>query len=395
MKIPSAGTPLSGTDLASGLLGGGGIPPPSASLQDFFQVPWCRLTGSGTSALFAALQVLSKHSGRKEIVLPAYTAPSLILPIRKAGLTPILCEVNLKTLNSGPEELLAHITEQTLAVMPVHMFGLPVDTQQLAKELNGSNVYILEDACSAMGAKIHGHQAGTLGDVGFHSFNRGKNLATLAGGALIARKQELVPELENVLATYPQPGLKRRTRNTLLTTALAAAVRPAGYAMLYPLVSKYKYTELHTDFETWAYTSYQARVGRSLLKRSDTIFGRRYKNGRLLHERLSGRERIELPSVPEGCEPVYNQFPLLLQNENVRTKAHRAILETGLEATLLYPDPIHRIYNDLWDGTGADPFPGATEISQRILLIPVHPLVPLVALEQATEAILKSLKQTI
>jgi len=104
-----------------------------------------------------------------------------------------------------------------------------------------------------------------------------------------------------------------------------------------------------------------------------------------------GVEGLNLHDHLPGSQPAHNQFPWLLQDKNTRTAIHQAVLETGLEATLLYPDPIHRLYKDIWDGTGPDPFPNATDISRRLLLIPVHPLVPQHALEQAAEAIKRTL----
>lgn len=392
LKIPSAGTPVSGLDLYKGLLGRGGIDRLEADLGALFGVPWCGLTGSGTSALYAILRVLRERSDRQDVLLPAYTAPSLVLPIRKAGLRPVLCDISPQTLNAGPDEILDRVTGGTLAALPVHMFGLPVDMPALAGRLRGSGTFIVEDACSAMGTQICGRHAGTFGDVGFYSFNRGKNLATLAGGAVVTGREDLVPALASALAAYPGPGPARRVRNAAYAAALAAAVRPLGYTLLYPLVARFKYTDPHTDFETWRYTGFQARVGRSLLARLDRIFEKRLQNGRLLARLLDGVDGVRLPRYPDGCLPVYNQFPVLLPDEPTRAAVHRAVLKTGLEATLLYPKPIHRIYPDIWDGAGPDPFPNATAVSKRLLLIPVHPLVPGPALERAAGALKGALK---
>ena len=93
--------------------------------------------------------------------------------------------------------------------------------------------------------------------------------------------------------------------------------------------------------------------------------------------------------------PVYNQFPLLLENQDIRAEVYRAVLKTGLESTVLYPEPIHRIYSDLWEGSPhMDPFPNATALSRRLLLLPVHPLVPRSALVRGVEAIKNALIRT-
>jgi len=392
MKIPSAGTPISIPDLMRGFLGSGTRDELEGGLKELTGDPWCRLTGSGTLALYAILVALMRRSDRREVVLPAYTAPSLILPIRKAGLRPVLCEVSPRTLNAGSKELLDRVHSGTLAVMPVHMFGLPTEVHTISEQLRGSGTTVIEDACSSMGSRIGGRLAGTLGDVGFYSFNRGKNLSTLSGGAIVSSREDLIPDLEKTLNDFPYPGIRRRLRMMAYIVGLALAVRPLGYTLLYPVVSKLKYTELHTDFDILAYTHFQARIGSSLLARTAQIEQQRTENGRYLHQALNDVEGIRLAEEPEGCVPVYNQFPIRLRDERTRNTALCAILQTGLEATILYPDPIHRIYAELWDGAGADPFPNATDISRRLLLLPVHPLVPRVALERAVESLRKTVE---
>jgi perosamine synthetase len=386
LKTPSAGTPIGLLDL---LAAGAGRAEDGfqLALSRLWDVPWCRLTGSGTAALYAALRVLAARSSRRQILLPAYTAPSLILPIRKAGLEPVLADVSLSSFNSGAGDLLDRVNEQTLAVLPVHMFGLPIDMDGLVSGVDGTGVMVIEDACSAMGSEMGNRQAGTLGDIGFHSFNRGKNLSTVAGGALVAACPDLRAALEREIAAFDAPGLQHRLRNAAYAGGLAAAVRPWGYTLLQPLLSGYKYTTLHTDFHTRTYTGFQSRLGNRLLGKWDTIRAARVDNGDFLRQALSGVGGATQAEVLDDTVPVYNQYPVLMPDENYRDRAHRAICETGLEATVLYPDPIHRIYEDVWPGTRPDPFPNATEMSRRLLLIPVHPLVPRRALERAVDAL--------
>lgn len=388
MRIPSAGTPVSSLDLLSGLLGRcGSVERLETDLKGILGVPWCSLTGSGTAALYAILMALREHSGRDEVVLPAYTAPSLVLPIRKAGLRPVLADICVESLNARSDQLLARTGSKTLAVMPVHMFGLPMDVEALASQLKGSGTLLVEDACSATGTQIGDRQAGTCGDVGFYSFNRGKNLSTLSGGAIVSSRRDLVPSMEAHVSRFLPPGPLGMARIGLLSAGLALVVRPMGYTVLYPAVSKFKYTELHTDFQTRAYTPFQAGMGRSLLRKWTKIQARRTDNGRFLHKALDGMAGLAVPSVPGGCIPVYNQFPVLLRDESAREAARDAVLKTGLEATVLYPDPIHRLYADIWDGSGPDPCPNATDVARRLLLLPVHPLVPRSALDRAVDAL--------
>ena len=392
MKVPSAGTPVSPDDLARSLLGESQTSDFKAALERTLGVTWCGLAGSGTASLYAILNALKKSSDRTEVLLPAYTAPSLILPIRKAGLRPVLTDISPETFNSGSEEMLSRVGSETLALMPVHMFGLPTDVDVMASQVQGSGVYLVEDACSSMGAEIGGRPAGTWGDVGFYSFNRGKNLSTVRGGAVVTSREDLIPGLEAALDRFPEPGLQKQLSTAMLSYALAIVVRPMGYTFLHPIIGRFKYTALHTDFETVKYTSYQARLGLSLLGKFSEMVQERIQNGRLVFEALSDVDGVRLPASPRGVRPVLNQFPILLPDERTRDAVHSSILALGLEATLLYPEPIHRIYPDLWDTTGSDPYPHATAVARRLLLLPVHPLVPRKVLQSALDTLRKTLK---
>jgi perosamine synthetase len=392
MKTPSAGTPISPFALLRAFMPFGGKGTLQAAMQDQLNVTWCGLSGSGTSAIYATLLALRKHSDKTEIILPAYTAPSLILPIRKAGLTPVLCDISPETLNSGSKEILPYVGSNTLGIMPVHMFGLPTDVPEMNRQLKNEPIFTIEDAASAMGAEIDNVPVATQSDVGVYSFNRGKNLSTFTGGAVMTNREDLIQDINTEINAFPTPDFKYALKIRTFSVALSLVVHPFWYSLLLPFASKFKYTSLHTDFHTWAYTPYQSRLGLKLIRKLETFTQKRANNANFLIQALSDIEGIKLPTILANSRPAYNQFPILLPDETTRETVHQAILKTGLEATLLYPDPIHRLYSDIWDGQGADPFPNATTISKRILLIPVHPLVPKRALERAVEAIAQTLK---
>ncbi|MFT5370311.1 MAG: perosamine synthetase [Candidatus Latescibacterota bacterium] len=393
MKTPSAGTPISPLTLLRGFLPIGGTETLQRAIQKQLNVTWCGLSGSGTSGVFATLKALRKHSDKTEVILPAYTAPSLILPIRKAGLTPILCDISPDTLNSGSNEILPCVGQNTLAIMPVHMFGLPTDVPEMNRQLSNENVFTIEDAASAMGAEIDNVPVATQSDIGVFSFNRGKNLSTFTGGAVLSNREDLIKDIDTEIKAFAQPNFKYALKIRTFSVALSMVVHPLGYSLLLPLASKFKYTSLHTDFHTWAYTHYQARLGLQLIKKLEQFTNQRAGNAQYLIQALTDIEGVKLPQLLPNSRPAYNQFPILLPDETTRQTVHQAILKTGLEATLLYPDPIHRLYPDIWDGQGRDPFPNATTVAKRILLLPVHPLVPQGALERAVEAIAKTLKK--
>jgi dTDP-4-amino-4,6-dideoxygalactose transaminase len=375
-RIPSAGTPLHPRDLRSAFHG---LWQPRTrlfqeALRSRLGIPYVSLVNSGTTACYVALKALSRLSPRREVVLPAYTAPSLILPIKKAGLVPRLCDVSCATFNLDPDALEQAVGPQTLCVMPVHMFGLPCDMEAIRRGMSNRPGYILEDAASSFGSRLHGQETGTLGDIGFFSFNRGKNLSTLAGGSLMTDNPDLFALIEQERRPLPSVDPIAQVGSLLKLTGLTVAVRPVGYTLLYPLIRRFKYTTLHTDFRTHQYPEVLAGAGVTLLERADDLCRRRHQHGRFLLESLHQVEGIRLPMLPADAWPAFNQFPLLIEDPDRRTRLADDIRRrTGVETTTLYPDPLHRIYDLGYTGR-EDPFPNATCMARHLLLIPTHPL---------------------
>ncbi|RKY57865.1 MAG: hypothetical protein DRP94_07830 [Candidatus Latescibacterota bacterium] len=384
LMVPSVGTPIGIRDILQGLSGDEDLP---EVFRRYTGVKYCYFTNSGTTAFYLILRALRTLSSRRKVVLPAYTAPSLILPIRKAGLRPALAEVSLDTFNLDVDRLEDYVDEDTLCVVPVHMFGLPCDMTGVGEIARGKGAFVVEDAASSMGSELNGRPTGTLGDLGFYSFNRGKNLTTLTGGCVVTDSDCLGDAVEGQWRKLPRPSGISRLLIPAKTVGLALAFRPLGYTLLYPIVVRFKYTELHTDFEPLAYTEFQARMGGSLFMRAGEVFRTREENGTFLYNSLSGIEGLKLPRIPPNSKVAFNQFPILLEDEAVRDSLHLRIRkELGLETTLLYPEPIHRIY-DLGYDASRDPFPNSTYLARRLLLIPTHPLVRREMLERVVELI--------
>ncbi|MBI4640807.1 MAG: DegT/DnrJ/EryC1/StrS family aminotransferase [Candidatus Tectomicrobia bacterium] len=375
MMIPSSGTPVSLTDLLHAFLNfRSGIGHFERALKDFLGVKHLFLVNSGTTAFYLILKALKAHSRGEEVILPAYTAPSLLLPVWKAGLRPVLCEVSLKTFNLDPARLEEVFSPATLCVLAVHMFGIPCCIEEILEITRRKEIIVVDDAASAFGSRLSGTPVGTLGDVGFYSFNRGKNLSTLAGGCIVTNNDEIASTLQKEVNQLEEVTSRLTLQIMLKTMALALAVRPPVYTAFHQLISRWKYTTLHTDFDSYRYTDFQARLGATLLEHGEKIFQARYTHGLFLAHALDKADGIALPTLESDWFPVFNQFPLLLKDREVRDQLHRYLKEFGVEVTTLYPDPLHRTY-DLGYNLKKDPFPQATALAERLLLIPTHPLI--------------------
>jgi dTDP-4-amino-4,6-dideoxygalactose transaminase len=430
MKIPSAGTPIGFKDLLRsffnppsfkspripphpplekggrkdfkgvqrGIIGGMGGFSMEEALKKLIGVKHCFLVNSGTTAFYLILKTLIRHqeseirNPKNEVILPAYTAPSLILPIKKLGLSYRLADISLETFNMDEEALIGSLSPETLAILPVHLFGLPSPIERLIALGKERGFYIIEDAASSFGTKdSNGSHSGTRGDIGFFSFNRGKNISTISGGAIITNDAGLAKELRKEVEALPDPDFFRRLRIYLEGIGLSLAVRPWFYTIFYPLVSKFKETTLHEDFESYRYTSFQGALGLSLIEKAETIFQERNNKGQYLYEALKGLPGIRLPRFPNNWRVVFNQFPIIVDDHLKRDELLKRIFKAGIEVTTLYDKPVHRIFRNDFSFTN-DPFPNATYMARRLLLIPTHPFIEKKDLERVVEIIKVTLR---
>lgn len=396
-KIPSAGTPVQLSDLIIAIKGAFGKEAPLLEriIEKLLNIKHCLLVNSGTTAFYVILKAIKKFSDKNEVILPAYTAPSLILSIKKAGLKYRLVDISLKTFNMDAEKVMSAIGSETMAVMPVHMFGLPFAIDKFIDEIKGlqneEGFYIIEDAASSFGTmRKNGKYTGTFGDIGFFSFNRGKNLSITTGGAIVTDDDRLSAIISEEIRNLPRLDTNGRLILFLKTVGLSLAVRPWFYTLFQPFISKFKYMTLHQDFDSFQYTDFQRALGISLFRKANNIFHRRMENGLYLVKALKDMMGIRLPVLSDNWQIVFNQFPILVEDEWKREKALHEIYKTGVEATTLYDKPIHLIYEG--NNFDVDPFPNATYLSRRLILIPTHPLIGIKNLKKVVDAINRGLR---
>lgn len=376
--MPTAGTPYIIADIARATFGLAEKNKAridfSQTLKKYFGVENLLLVNSGTTACFIILELFKKirsSDKRDEIILPAYTAPSLLLPIRAAGLKAVIVDVDPATFNLDLKLISHVISRRTLAIMPVHMFGLPFDTGALLKIIKDPEIFVFEDAASSLGSIIGGHQTGAIAPFGFYSLNRGKNISTLAGGIIVWNDRDYSALLEELVTGLPPVSRKTEFIMWLKFLGLSIAVRPVGYTLLSTVISKFKYTTLHTHFDSFAYTDMQAALGKVLWRRIAELTRRRIENGKALVRIFANRPAFTIPTIPLDSAVAFNQFPIIVHDLRLRTRLQEKLHQVGIETTLLYEKPLHHIFSELNPFT-YDNFPHATYLAEHLLLIPPH-----------------------
>jgi dTDP-4-amino-4,6-dideoxygalactose transaminase len=145
------------------------------------------VVSSGTAALHLAVLALGLGPG-DEVLVPAYTFPATANVVAHVGATPVLVDVDPRTMSLDPERAAAAVTPRTRAVIAVHLFGRPLCWEAL-RDAVPDGVVLVEDAAGALGARRRGRPCGGLGPLGCLSFHPRKIVTTGEGGAVTTRMQ--------------------------------------------------------------------------------------------------------------------------------------------------------------------------------------------------------------
>ena len=159
---------------------------------------YCAGLASGLDALVLALKYFDFPEGA-EVIVPSNTYIATILAIYNNGLVPVLVEPDLKTYNIDPLKIEAAITNNTRAIMVVHLYGKACDMEAILKVANANDLKVIEDCAQSHGAKFKGKQTGTFGDFGAFSFYPTKNLGALGdAGALLASDEKMISKIKAI-----------------------------------------------------------------------------------------------------------------------------------------------------------------------------------------------------
>ncbi len=147
------------------------------------------LMSSGKAALISALIGMGIGPG-DEVIVPAYTYVATAIAVTSVGAIPVVCDVD-ESLTLDPAAFESKITENTKAVIPVHIMGFPCNMEKICEIAKKHSVFVLEDACQADGGSFMGKRLGTHGDAGAFSFNFFKIITAGEGGALVTNNREI------------------------------------------------------------------------------------------------------------------------------------------------------------------------------------------------------------
>lgn len=351
----------------------------------FTKFPYLLLTSSGTASFVVLLSALKRKAQEKEVVLPAYTAGSLVVGVRKAGLKVVLCDISLNDFNIDCDLLKNVITSETLAVVAAHMFGIGIEGLTRLREWLPEHICVIEDCAQAMGSMLKGKPVGSFGDAGFFSFNRGKNLPAYGGGACFTQSQAFSLSLQNAYESLiEKSSIGRIVLTPLLFLVFSFVVNPFFYGLLFPLISYFKDTAPPIDIALEEITGFQSQIGNFVIQKMNYVAIKRYENGMFLLRALKEKNSYLVPKFSESSFPAFNRFPLVVKELRKKECIEKELWKKGIETSKMYGKPLHQMFNL---GIKKDAFPNSVFFAEHLLTLPVHPSVRQRHLETMVEVL--------
>ena len=340
----------------------------SEEIKDYFGVNYVFFASSGRAALYLILQALKSLSPKQQVVIPAYTCFSVPSAIVKAGLKVSLCDINPETFDFDPSELEKTIGQDTLCVLPSHLFGLPSDMDQITRLCKDRDIFVVEDAAQAMGGKYNGKRLGTIGDVGFFSFARGKNITCGSGGIVVTDSAQIADAVERQYAELVHSSATETISEFLQIAAMSLFINPELYWLPAGLpFLKLGQTVFDKDFPVARLSGMKAGLLYRWQKDLEASNHTRAKTA-AAYKKVLAETNDAKPSIP------YLRLPVTFACRAERDEIYARSQRVGLGLSHMYPGSINQISQIRSQFRGIQ-FPVAEAVSQRLLTIPTHHLV--------------------
>ncbi len=297
----------------------------------------CIACNSGTDALYLALRAFDIGAGDEVITTPfTFIATSEV--ISAVGAKPVFVDIDTNTFNLNIDQVAAAITPQTKAIIPVHLFGQPVDMTALMQVAKAHNLIVIEDCAQSTGATWEEQKLGSIGHVGCFSFYPTKNLGGCGDGGAITTNEPKIAERIRVIKEHGQ-------RN------------------------RYHYEEIGVNSRLDAI---QGVILQIKLRYLDIWNQQRRAIASRYHEFLSKIPSIAIPQELDKGKGVWNQYTIRVLNHK-RDWLRTQLQERGVNTMIYYPHPLH--LQPVYESLGYKPgqLPISEEACSQVLSLPMFP----------------------
>lgn len=232
-------------------------------LAEYVGARYAVAVSSGTAALHLCIRALGIGEG-DEVIVPSFAFIAVANAIRYEKGTPVFVDIDPETFNLDPSQIEAAITSRTKAIIVVHTFGCPADLAAILEIAKHHSLYVIEDACEAVGAEYEGRRVGVLGDLGVFAFYPNKQMTTGEGGVVVTQNARLAAFIKS---------LRNHGRNN------------SG--------DRFEHVELGYNYRI---SEINCALGCEQLRRLDAMIARREEIAEEYSRRLRGVLALKLPS---------------------------------------------------------------------------------------------------
>ncbi len=323
-RVLNSGWYIGGTELESF----------EAEYANYCEAKYAVGVANGLDALHLALLALGVGPG-DEVIVPSNTYIATWLAVSQCGAMPVPVEPDERTYNIDPARIEAAITPKTKVILPVHLYGQPVDLDPILAIAKKNGLYVLEDGAQVHGAKYKGQRIGSHSDAVAWSFYPGKNLGALGDGGAVTTNNDKLAKKIAVLRNYG---------------------------------SSQKYVNDVRGFNS-RLDSLQAAILRVKLRYLDQWNDRRKNIAHRYLNEINDSELI-LPSVPEWSDPVWHLFVVRHKDRDI---FQNKLSKSGVSTLIHYPIPPHlqKAYLDKKFQQGSLPI--AEYMAKTIISLPIGP----------------------
>ncbi len=308
---------------------------------------------SGTDALHLALIAAGVKHGDEVITTP-FTFIATAEAISYVGAVPVFVDIDPGTFNMDVAKIEAAITRKTKAIIPVHLYGQPVEMKGLMRIAGTHGLTVIEDCAQSLGAEDRGKKTGTFGDIGCFSFFPSKNLGGYGDGGMVITNDGELAEHMLVLRNHG---------------------------------SRVRYYHDEIGFNS-RLDEIQAAILRVKLRYIDTYNAQR-RNNAMLYNRHLEHAQIRTPVERREVKHVYHQYTIRVRNRDaVKQKLDAGNITSSM---IYYPVPLHlqAAYRNLGMAPGS--LPEAELAAQEVLSLPMYPELTEAQIKQVSDAVKQSL----
>jgi len=253
---------------------------------------------SGTAALQVAVDALKLKKG-DEVILPAFTIISCILPLVRAGVVPILIDSDLKTWNMDVADVQKKITKKTKAIIVPHIYGLPVEMTPVIRIAKKFKLKIIEDAAEVLGLEYNKKKCGSFGDISIFSFYANKHITTGEGGMIVTNNKKIEEDC-------------RGLRNICFNTK-----------------RRFSHEQLGWNFRM---TNFQAAIGLAQLEEIKRKIKKKRSIGNFYNEKFKSYKNITLPLAKTPyAENIYWVYGIIVKKKKNLKKITDKLKREGVE----------------------------------------------------------------